>query len=367
MKKIFFCVLMFTIVLRVEAALDVYSSWSSDYPSGIPKDVIQSEDRYKWYKEDIVDVEYLKKEDIYNKLVDYDDYKTYESEELLDEPLKINDRIILKEYKDYKFTSDNVNYIVIENNNKNGTLGIFKLMIIDQGKGKELKISLDDKYSNIVDEDTTNSYVMEYNEKIYINLNEECKASNLRVFIYYHSSSYENKMTITYNAHKDYPIYETVRDLFLATYAELCNAGLGAMKETSRTYKLNVYKYIDKYYKTYRINKTYEDEYYASLEGYKKDESTKKTFYRYLKYKKVYYGSNGRSETPEDCFGKDSCIITLEEIEYPDVPDEVIPTIEEVPKTIDTFSITGLLISFIFFISTIIYLIKNKCQNLSYD
>ena len=47
MKKIFFCVLMLTIVLRVNASLDVYSSWSDVYPSGIPKNVIQSEERYK--------------------------------------------------------------------------------------------------------------------------------------------------------------------------------------------------------------------------------------------------------------------------------------------------------------------------------
>ena len=47
--------------------------------------------------------------------------------------------------------------------------------------------------------------------------------------------------------------------------------GITSMNETSRTYKLNVYKYIDKYYKTYRIKKTYKDEYYSSLDGYKKD------------------------------------------------------------------------------------------------
>ena len=29
----------------------------------------------------MTDIEYLKKEDIYNKLVDYNDFKTYESEE----------------------------------------------------------------------------------------------------------------------------------------------------------------------------------------------------------------------------------------------------------------------------------------------
>ncbi len=364
MKKIFFCVIMFIFVLRVNAVLDVYSSWSSEYPSDIPNNVIESEERYKWYKENIIDVEYLKKEDIYNKLVDYNDYKTYESEELLDEPIKINDRTIKKEYKDYKFTSDNINYIVIENYNKNGIVGISEIKVFDNSKGKQLKVSVDKKYSYLINDDKNDLKALEYNEKIYINLNEECNASEVRIFIYYNSSTYNNKLTITYNAHKDYPLYRVEKELYMCSFCELYNFGTSSMDETNKTYKLNVYKYIDKYYKTYRIEKTYKDDYYAYVDGYKKDSSTKKMFYRYIKYKKVYYGPNGRSETPENCFGKDSCIIQLEEIKYPKIPkDELI----EVPKTLDSFNILEFFISFILFIFIVIYLIKIKCRKMSYE
>lgn len=362
MKKIFFCVLMLTIVLRVNASLDVYSSWSDVYPSGIPKNVIQSEERYKWYKEEIIDVEYLKKEDIYNKLADYNDFKTYESEELLDEPIKFNDRVIKKEYKDYKFTKDDINYIVLENNNKSDILGISEIRVFDNSKGRELKVSVDNKYSYLLNGNKNDLHTLAYNEKVYINLNEECNSSDVRIFVYYNSSSSKNKLTILYNAHKDYPLYQTDKELLYCSLCEAYNMGITSMNETSRTYKLNVYKYIDKYYKTYRIKKTYKDEYYSSLDGYKKDLSTKKMFYRYLKYKRVYYGPNGRSESPDACFGKDSCIILLEEIEYPEIPEKI-----EVPKTIDNFNIIGFLISFMFFISMIVYLIKNKCRNMSYD
>ena len=68
MKKIFFYVLMFVMMGHINAQGGLYSEWTEEYPIGIPKDVIQSETRYKWYKEDIIDIEYLKKEDIYNKL-----------------------------------------------------------------------------------------------------------------------------------------------------------------------------------------------------------------------------------------------------------------------------------------------------------
>ena len=150
----------------------------------------------------------------------------------------------------------------------------------------------------------------------------------------------------------------------MCSLCELHNLEISSMNETNRTYKLNVYKYIDKYYKTYRIKKTYKDEYYSNVDGYKKDLSTKKMFYRYIKYKKVYYGPNGKSESPDDCFGKDSCIIKLEEIIYPKIPKE---EVIEVPKTLDNFNIFELTISFIFFVFIVIYLIKTKCRKKSYE
>lgn len=365
MKKIFFCVLMFTIVLRVNASLDVYSSWSDVYPSGIPKSVIQSEERYKWYKEEIIDVEYLKKEDIYNKLVDYNDYKSYESEELFEEPIKINDRIIKSEIKTYNFKESPVDYIVLSNENTTGTLGINEIVVINYKKGEKLKISVDNNYSLAIDDNKETSVELKYKDKLYINLNEEIEPKDIRLYIYYNSSSNKNKLTIEYNAHKEYSIYKKISDLYYCTLAELYLVGINDMSEIDKNYQVKIYKYIDKYYKTYKVKKTYKDEYYASLDGYVKDESTKKIFYRYLKYKKVYYTSKGRSENPEDCKGKSSCIIMLEEIEYPEIPKEKEEI--EVPKTLDNFSIGSFIISIFFFISIVVYLIRLKCRNVSYD
>lgn len=366
MKKIFFYVLMFMMIGKVSANDILYSKWSVEYPSGIPKRVIESEVRYKWYEEETFDVEYLKKEDIYNKLVDYDDYKTYESGELLDEPIKFNDRVIKKEYKDYKFEKNTIDYIVLTNPDDNDKVGISEVMIFDGFKAKKLSPSFDKKYS-ILNDDKKDKFVsLKPGDKIYINLNEECEADNIRIFIYYESYPYTNKLTIEYNAHKDYPIFRKSVNLMYCTLCESYTVGTEGMEETNRTYKLNVYKYIDKYYKTYRIKKTYKDGYYSSYDGLKKDEKSKKTFYRYLKYKLIVYLPDGTTTDNFDKCGKNSCIFKLEEIEYPKVEEKKEVEIE-VPKTLDSFSIIGFLISFIFFIVIVIYIIKTKCRKVSYE
>lgn len=357
MKKIFFCVVMFLLVLNVHAVKDEYSEWSLEYPSGIPKNVIESEDRYKWYKEEILDIEYLKKEDIYNKQVDYDDYKTYESEELLIEPIKLNDRTIIKEYKDYKFESDNINYVVLTNNNSNSIIGITEVIIYDNKGGTKIDYSVLSEYSYLYDNDKNKHYPLQEGKSIYINLNKEYNADDVRIFLYYYSSSSNNKLSISYNTFKDYPLYTRDASLFKCDpYCELTNIGIKDMIETSRTYKLNVYKYIDKLYKTYSIKKIYADDYYSNLEGYIKDESTKKIFYRYIKYKMVIYKGNEIVESFKEC-GKSSCIVEFVEIEY---PKEEIP-----PKTYDGFNIILVIIPIIIILLIVFYIIK--CRKKSYD
>lgn len=366
MKKIFFYVLMFVMMGHINAQGGLYSEWTEEYPIGIPKDVIQSETRYKWYKEDIIDIEYLKKEDIYNKLVDYNDFKTYESEELLDEPIKFNDRVIKREYKDYKFEKNTINYIVLTNNNKSDVVGISEIVVFDNKKAIKLNVSVDKKYSDLLDNNKDKSHILNYKESIYINLNEECEADDVRIFIYYNSSVYNNKLSISYNAHKDYPLYVREASLSYCSLCELYNMGIKDMNETNRVYKLNVYKYIDKYYKTYKIKKEYKEEYYSKLDGYKKDESTKKTFYRYLKYKLIVYLPDGTISDNFDNCSKSLCTFKLEEIIYPKVEEkqekEIIP-----PKTGDSFNIIILIISFIVLSSIIIYVIKDKCRKMSYE
>ena len=115
-----------------------------------------------------------------------------------------------------------------------------------------------------------------------------------------------------------------------------------------------------------RHKKEYKEEYYSKLDGYKKDESTKKTFYRYLKYKLIVYLPDGTISDNFDNCSKASCTFKLEEIIYPKVEEkqekEIIP-----PKTGDSFNIIILIISFIVLSSIIIYVIKDKCRKMSYE
>ena len=72
-----------------------YSEWSLEYPTDVKEEFIYSEDRYLWYRENEVNIEYLIKEEIGNKQVDYNTFiNSEESEPSLEQPIIYEDRII---------------------------------------------------------------------------------------------------------------------------------------------------------------------------------------------------------------------------------------------------------------------------------
>ena len=80
MKKIFkYLLFLICFVYTKVYAYDVtFSEWSLNYPSEVDSLYIESEERYLWYKEEIVNEEFLVKEDIKDKLVDYSSFKIVE-------------------------------------------------------------------------------------------------------------------------------------------------------------------------------------------------------------------------------------------------------------------------------------------------
>ena len=119
------------------------------------------------------------------------------------------------------------------------------------------------------------------------------------------------------------------------------------------THYKTVYTYTDKLYKTYRLERENVNEYHSYLEGYEKDESHKKTFYRYITNDYIIVDENGNLVMSEDYCKKEFCkLIYLTKKEEPEVVDN--------PKTYDSLYdyITLFIMSFI----VLMYFIVKKCH-----
>ena len=119
---------------------------------------------------------------------------------------------------------------------------------------------------------------------------------------------------------------------------------------TKFTQLIPVYRYTDKLYKTYKIVKEYTVDYYNEMDGYIKDESTKKAFYRYIKNKYIIVDYYGRKVTDENYCLKNKCTIKI-----------LSEHIEENPKTGDFvhYSFIVLFITIVI-ISLLLYIFYKK-------
>ena len=116
LKALFLFGIMYLLTANINAFELTYSEWSEIYPEGIDEMFIEEEDRYYWYKNNIVNVEYLKLEDIQDKQYDENDIKYYTSEELLERPEEYSERIINEETKSITYTPYDVKGILLKSN-----------------------------------------------------------------------------------------------------------------------------------------------------------------------------------------------------------------------------------------------------------
>ena len=89
---------------------------------------------------------------------------------------------------------------------------------------------------------------------------------------------------------------------------------------------MEVYKITDKVYKTYKLGREYTSDYYSKLDGYIKDESTLKKYYRFLLNDYVIVNNDGNIVKDGNCF-KETCYIKYldykEEVENPKTGDNI--------------------------------------------
>ena len=269
MKGIFKIILSFILLISTkiyaEELVYTFSEWSTDYPSGYPEVFIQSEDRYLWYKEETTDEEYLLREEIGEKEVDYEDFiYSIESDPSITKPEEKEDRIIEELHLTY---SDNdITKIRLSKD-----LRIYEIDLSHREPYEGVKLMNKASYKLLFDGSYSLDYLLE--EDATIELDEPINLDNLVFTLYLVATG--SSFKVEFLTKDNYVLYS------------------GSFKATTRTMPIKkdeltnnpkevvYYTYKDKLYKTYNTKKTYTTEYYASKDGYIKDESAKKTFYRY--------------------------------------------------------------------------------------
>lgn len=327
MRKTLFFILLFFIIGKVNAIELTYSEWSEEYPEGINPILIESEDRYLWYKDEIYDEEYLIKEDIRDKQYDEKDYKYFESELLRERPEEYSERTIETEYKDIEYTENDIYGIYIG-----------KVTYIDI-----YRVVIKDIYGNLISDSLTNM-----DENITIKFNQNYNINDLVVTIYYQSNLRRYKiLTINLLSLDEIFIYFSN----LTIVGEL-DTSLTLRKDNftpDLTHRFLFYKYKDKLYRTYRVNRTYTTDYYTSYEDYTRDEDSLKTFYRYITNDYILVGPSGEIVTDESYCHKRLCRIIYMGNEEPVEEEKPAEEVIENPLTGDNI--------YIYFILAIISII----------
>ncbi len=343
MKKYLVFIIMLFLLGKVYAEDIIYSEWSSEYPTNVSEFIIRKENRYLWYKEEISDTQYLREEEATDRIIDYKDMILKESESTIVKPESYPSRELHIENKNYVFKSNDIDSIKIVFNN----LNVY-----------ELEIYIDDvKYNylindyNFLNDGDYDSY-FNISDTLNIKFNDKVDANEINVKIYY-ESDIDNTIYISFMSYI-YDIYYNDFNIFNSEN-EILSFNVSDMNE-ELTQLIPVYMYTDKLYKTYKIVKEYTTDYYNKLDGYIKDESTKKTFYRYIKNKYIAIDYYGRKVDDENYCLKNKCTIKI-----------LSEHVEENPKTGDFvhYSFMVLLITIII-ISLLLYIFyKNIVNNKS--
>lgn len=333
--------LVFTIILflfgKVYAEDIIYSEWSSEYPTNVSKLIIRSEDRYLWYKEEISDIEYLREEEATDRIIDYNDMILKKSENTIVRPESFPSRQLHVGNKNYRFKSSDIDSIKIVFNN----LNVYELEIYIEDVKYEYLIN---DYEFLSDSDYDSYFNI--SDTLNIKFNDKVDANKINIKIYY-ESDIDNTIYISFKSYiydvyyNDFNILNS-EDEILSINVRDMNAKLSQL--------IPVYRYTDKLYKTYKITKEYTTDYYNEMDGYIKDESTKKTFYRYIKNKYIIVDYYGRKVIDESYCLKNKCTIKI-----------LSEHIEENPKTGDFvhYSFMVLFITIVI-ISLLLYIFYKK-------
>lgn len=305
MKKLIFILLLISPIITLKAS-DTWSEWQTEVPTG-ENIIVEKEERYKWYKvEENVSYVNIENEDIC-EYFDNNDYIMSDWVVSYDLPEFKKFRLI----KTIKF-EQNLNTNII------GTLHIFNIISNEILYITEVQVLSNNEILNYIISDKTDFQIQNFDklndnnieeialdfenyDKISITFDYLRQIENMQIKLFFINNNMNIKELGIATGHEQYN-YLTFQVLNENKFDLTCNdticeltINLKDVINDKSNYNnfLNIYEYQDKLFKCVNQKKIYLEGYYTNIDNYIKDESTKKTYYRYkTKYTKTLNNAN---------------------------------------------------------------------------
>lgn len=305
MKKLIFILLLISPIITLKAS-DTWSKWQTEVPTG-ENIIVEKEERYKWYKvEENVSYVNIENEDIC-EYFDNNDYIMSDWVVSYDLPEFKKFRLI----KTIKF-EQNLNTNII------GTLHIFNIISNEILYITEVQVLSNNEILNYIISDKTDFQIQNFDklndnnieeialdfenyDKISITFDYLRQIENMQIKLFFINNNMNIKELGIATGHEQYN-YLTFQVLNENKFDLTCNdticeltINLKDVINDKSNYNnfLNIYEYQDKLFKCVNQKKIYLEGYYTNIDNYIKDESTKKTYYRYkTEYTKTLNNAN---------------------------------------------------------------------------
>lgn len=305
MKKLIFILLLISPIITLKAS-DTWSEWQTEVPTG-ENIIVEKEERYKWYKvEENVSYVNIENEDIC-EYFDNNDYIMSDWVVSYDLPEFKKFRLI----KTIKF-EQNLNTNII------GTLHIFNIISNEILYITEVQVLSNNEILNYIISDKTDFQIQNFDklndnnieeialdfenyDKISITFDYLRQIENMQIKLFFINNNMHIKELGIATGHEQYN-YLTFQVLNENKFDLTCNdticeltINLKDVINDKSNYNnfLNIYEYQDKLFKCVNQKKIYLEGYYTNIDNYIKDESTKKTYYRYkTEYTKTLNNAN---------------------------------------------------------------------------
>lgn len=305
MKKLIFILLLISPIITLKAS-DTWSEWQTEVPTG-ENIIVEKEERYKWYKvEENVSYVNIENEDIC-EYFDNNDYIMSDWVVSYDLPEFKKFRLI----KTIKF-EQNLNTNII------GTLHIFNIISNEILYITEVQVLSNNEILNYIISDKTDFQIQNFDklndnnieeialdfenyDKISITFDYLRQIENMQIKLFFINNNMNIKELGIATGHEQYN-YLTFQVLNENKFDLTCNdticeltINLKDVINDKSNYNnfLNIYEYQDKLFKCVNQKKIYLEGYYTNIDNYIKDESTKKTYYRYkTEYTKTLNNAN---------------------------------------------------------------------------
>lgn len=343
MRKFLFGLIIMILCIDVYALNHIYSDWSSEYPKDILDILVEKEDRFKFYREKVVSESYLKYDSKSDLKYDFNHYKLGEMFEC-SESDSTKEHIFFEKINQTLFFEitdiDSFSFI----RKFDGEVYISEIEFYYNGN----KIQYDTKYSFLNDGDTDKYIKIE--DDYFIKFYEKLDGKNLSMKIYLKSNdTFKNPFSFKFLAESKFALY----DYYIYFNSEGREKILKYdVKSLTGNFRHENIKYgcRDKLYRVNNVIREYAEDYYVNLDGYIKDESTKKTYYRYIMNDYVILNSQGKVVYDESYCIKEYCLLY-----YINEEENVVN-----PKTGDNYFKYFILLIMSFVVIRIIYLVLSK-------